>query len=120
MAKYKIADFKEAIPGTGGLITSIAAKVGCAWHTAKKYVEDSPTLTQMVEDEAHKIDDMAESVVLTAIKEKDIQTAKWWLERRKREVFSTRQEVTGANGADVVSIKLVWPDADRNTPAETA
>ena len=114
MAKYKIADFKEAIPGTGGLITSIAAKVGCAWHTAKKYVEDSPTLTQMVEDEAHKIDDMAESVVLTAIKEKDIQTAKWWLERRKRDQFATKQEVKTEHSGEVV-IELKWPDADNSS-----
>lgn len=99
--QYNVKQFADVIPGTGGIITSIAAKVGCAWHTAKKYIDGSPTLTQMVENEAHKVDDMAESVIITAIKEKDIQTAKWWLERRKRETFSTRQELTGANGGAI-------------------
>ena len=98
---YNVKQFADVIPGTGGIITSIAAKVGCAWHPAKKYIDGSPTLTQMVEDEAHKVDDMAESVIITAIKDKDIQTAKWWLERRRRDEFSTRSELTGANGGAV-------------------
>ena len=36
---YTAAQFIAAIPGTGGIITKIAEKVGCAWHTAKKYIE---------------------------------------------------------------------------------
>ena len=104
--KYKVADFEKVIPGTGGIITTIATKLGCTWHTASKYIKNSPKLSEMVEGEANKIDDMAESVVINAIKDKDVQTAKWWLERRKRSVFATRTEMTGENG-EPIPIKFV-------------
>jgi hypothetical protein len=109
MAKYTVADFEQVIPGTGGIITTIASKMGCTWHTAAKHIKGSPKLKELVEGEANKIDDMAESVVINAIKDKDVQTAKWWLERRKRAVFATRQEITGEEGGEI-TIRVVYDD----------
>lgn len=39
----------------------------------------------------------ARNLVATAA-QKSVETAKWWLERRKKSEFSTRSEVTGADG----------------------
>jgi hypothetical protein len=65
--QFKAQEFIDAIPGTGGIITKIAAKVGCSWHTAKKYIDNYATVLQAYNDECEKVLDMAESVVIKKI-----------------------------------------------------
>jgi len=43
----------------------------------------------------------ARMVVSSAIKQKDINTAKWYLERKAKEEFGVRTEVTGAEGEPI-------------------
>lgn len=43
----------------------------------------------------------ARMVVMDAIYNKDENTAKWYLERKKKNEFGTRQEITGADGSSV-------------------
>ena len=106
---YTVKQFESAIPGSGGIIATIAGRVGCSWHTAASYLKDSPTLARMYEDEASKIDDLAESVVIKAMQEGDINAAKWWLERRRRSKFATRQEVANAtdDGGNAIPFRIV-------------
>ena len=50
----------------------------------------------------------ARKVVRDAIDSGDEQTARWYLERKKKAEFGTRQELTGAEGGDIgVAIKTV-------------
>lgn len=101
--QFTQAQFKKAIPGSGGIIATIAKRVGCSWHTAQAYIRDVPELATMYEDEAETVDDMAESVVIKAIQRGDIASAKWWLERRRRAQFTTRveAEVSGKDGRPI-------------------
>ena len=103
MPKYTNEQFAAAIRGSGGIIATIAGRVGCDWHTAEKRIRTSPTLAWLYEDEASKIDDLAESVVIKAMQEGDTNVAKWWLERRRRAKFATRveTEVSGPDGGPV-------------------
>lgn len=55
----------------------------------------------------------ARSVIANALNEKDKDTAKWYLERKKRAEFSTRQETTGADGAPL-AINIVVEGVDPN------
>ncbi len=71
--------FIDAIPGTGGIISTIAKKVGCQWHTAKKYIETKPTIKQAYLNEKHRVDDAAISNIFKSIiEDKDLSTSKWW------------------------------------------
>ena len=111
--------FKKAIPGSGGIIATIAKRVGCSWHTAQTYIRDTPTLAQIYENEANTVDDLAESVVIKAMQRGDINAAKWWLERRRRAKFATRveTEVSGKDGGPL-PIQMTWGDNDSDgTPA---
>lgn len=111
--------FKKAIPGSGGIIATIAKRVGCSWHTAQSHIRDTPVLAQMYEDEANTVDDLAESVVIKHIQRGDINAAKWWLERRRRAKFATRveTELSGKDGGPVL-IQMTWGDNDSDgTPA---
>jgi len=85
---YTAKEFIDAIPGTGGIISTIAKRVGCQWHTAKKYIETYPTVKQAYENEKHQVDDSAISVIYSAIiKDKDLATAKWWVSMKMGDEF---------------------------------
>lgn len=111
--QFTAKQFTDAIPGTGGIIAAIAKRVGCDWHTAKKYIDTLPTVKQAYDDECSSIDDMAESTVIRAIKDGDVGAAKWWLEKRRRDRFANTVEVTGANGGPL-TMQVVERIVDAN------
>ena len=81
-SKYSAQDFIDAIPGTGGIISAIARKVGCDWKTADSLVRDFPTVKRAYDAECEAMLDLAESAVLRNIKlaaqgEGDTADAKW-------------------------------------------
>ncbi len=65
---YTAQQFIDAIPGTGGIMTAIAKRVGCAWNTAKKYCYKYPTVTKVLEDEREGTLDLAETIFLDNLK----------------------------------------------------
>lgn len=89
---YTAAQFIQAIPGSGGIISTIAKRVGCEWSTARKYINDMPTVKQAYDDECEAVSDLAESVLITNIKNGDSSDAKWWLSRKRKDEFSERTE----------------------------
>ena len=101
--RFTNKQFETAITGSGGIIATIARRVGCSWHTAQTRIDKSPVLSQMFEDEASTIDDLAESVVIKSMQDGDVGTAKWWLERRRRGKYATRveTEVSGKDGEPI-------------------
>ena len=101
-ANYTAQQFIKAIPGTGGIITTIAARVGCAWHTAKRFINDYPTVAEAYQDECERVLDRAEVVVIDSFanpeEDPDIHTAKWYLKMKggkRGYVQKQAQDVTG-------------------------
>lgn len=92
--QYTAAQFIAAIPGSGGIIATIAERVGCAWHTAKKYIELYPTVAQAYQDECEAITDVCESVLIDSIRGGNTQDAKWWLSKRRKDRFGDTIDVT--------------------------
>ena len=98
---YKVKDFIDAIPGTGGIISALADKVGCEWHTAKRYTTDYVTVAEAWDAERNKITDKARHNIVKAIHGGDLQMSKWWLQvmdeefvpREKREVAGDHKVV---------------------------
>ena len=90
---YTAKQFIEQIPGTGGIIATIARRVGCDWNTAKKYITTMPTVKQVYDDECETVIDMAESTVIQSIRDKDVSTAKWYLKHKAKDRgYVERQE----------------------------
>ncbi|MCP4567968.1 MAG: hypothetical protein GY841_10350 [FCB group bacterium] len=102
MPTYNTQQFIKAIPGTGGIISQIAKTVGCAWDTAKKYIDTHPTVRQAWENERNVITDRAQHNILAAIIDGDLQMSKWWLQVKDPE-FIEKRELSG-------NIELVWPE----------
>jgi len=90
---YAAGVFINAIPGTGGIITAIAKRVGCSWSTAKKYITTMPTVRQAYLDECETATDMAETVLMKAIQKGDVRSARWYLERKRGEVYTRHTEL---------------------------
>jgi len=99
---FTAAQFIKAIPGTGGIVTTIAKRVGCSWQTAKKYVTEYPTIAAAYKAECETVVDMAEGILLKSIKGGNTQDAKWLLARLRREKYAERHEVTGADGTHLI------------------
>ena len=104
MPKYSANKFIKAIPGTGGVISDIADKIGCTWHTAKKYIDEYATVREAYEAERARITDKAHSNIIEAItKKRDLQTSKWYLSVKDPE-FREKKDVNlgGADGTPIV------------------
>ena len=95
--KYTAGQFILAIPGTGGVISTIAAKCGCTWNTARAAIDRWPTVEQAWKNERAKVTDVAQSNVIHAIVEdKDLATSKWWLQLMDDEFTpKEKREISG-------------------------
>ena len=94
-------------------MSAIARKVGCEWNTAKKYIDNYPTVRAAYDAECEAMLDLAESAVLRNIKlaaqgEGDTQDAKWYLTKKgKRRGYGDSMEVTGKDGG-AVTFRVVY------------
>ena len=106
--KFTTTQFVKAIPGTGGIVSAIAKVVKCDWHTAKKYIDEHPTVKQAWEDERNLITDKAKHNILKSIDNGDLQMSKWWLSVMDEEfITKQRMEMVG-------SIVVEWDDSENN------
>ncbi len=101
---YNVQQFIDAIPGSGGIISVIARRVGCGWHAAHRYVTQYPTVAAAYNDEVESTLDMAESVVLESIREnRDVTTAKWYLVTKgKSRGYTERQEISTQAAVSII------------------
>lgn len=114
---YTAEQFIKAIPGTGGIITSIARKVGCEWNTAKVYIEKYPTIKQAYENECETMLDMAEAELYKAVKAGKDWAIKYTLATKgKNRGFTERNELTGKDGEPLTvrTIEIVLPPEDKH------
>jgi len=101
---YRAEQFIDAIPGTGGIITKIAGKVGCAWHTAKKYIEEYSTVQAAYQDECEAVLDMAESETIKLMRAGDGPMLRYYLSTKGKDRGYTervQQEITGRGGGPI-------------------
>lgn len=112
---YTAEQFISAIPKTGGIISTIAKRVGCEWNTAKKYIETMPTVKRAYENECEAVLDMAETELIKALQDGKDWAIKYMLSTKgKRRGYVERQEVTSADGAPLLPGKVIEIVRDRN------
>lgn len=110
--KYTAGQFINAIPGTGGIITAIADRIGCTWHTVRRYIDRHPTVKTAWEAERHKITDKARHNIIKAISEPtcDLPTSKWWVTVMDEDFRPPqRSEISGPGGGPL-ELQLEWDD----------
>lgn len=107
-AQYTKAKTVAAIHGSGGIISTIAKRLGCTWMTARKLTTKWPEAEEAYKDEKEQLIDLAETTLLQAIKGGDISATKWYLGTiGKERGYTERQEITGAGG-DAIKAEVIW------------
>ncbi len=124
-----MADFEPHIKGSGGIISTIAAKVGCEWNTAEKWIKNNASLKALYDAECETVLDVAESVVygnvqaaakLQADARKvntavivDSADAKWLLTKKgKRRGYGEESDITlkaAGGGIEIKTIRVHLP-----------
>jgi hypothetical protein len=108
--QFTAKQFLDAIPKSGGIITTIAKRVGCVWHTAKKYIDAMPTVHRAYIDECESILDMAESKLFEAVLAGDSQMVKYILSTKgKRRGYTEKLEIDTQGTVHVI---VTWADSD--------
>lgn len=92
----------EAIKDSGGIMSTIARRLGVTWHTADTWVKQYDETKQALQDERETILDLAESTLFKNIKDGNSQDAKWLLSTMgKNRGYNERQEITGVDGGPI-------------------
>lgn len=83
----------------GSSITEACELAGIDRQTYYNWLKDKEGFSAKMEDAQNWVNEIARAVVAQRItRKKDPETAKWWLERRVKDKFSQRSEVTGKDG----------------------
>lgn len=94
--EYTADQVMKAIKDSYGIISTIAERLGCSWSTASKYCQNWNETKQAMESETETVLDMAETTLVTALKNGDIQASKWILSTKGRKRgYGESIEVTG-------------------------
>lgn len=114
--KYSKESLLEAINGSGGIVSTIADRLGCQWCTARKYINQWEETKQAFDDETERVLDKAESVLHESINEGNTHDAKWYLSTKgKKRGFSEKHELehSGPGGGPLeVSVNFVKASSD--------
>ena len=103
--KVKKEDFLRAIPGTGGLYTSIAQCLGINRHTVARYIERFPDLRKAVEEETESMIEMVEHVTVQRCLAGDVQACIFYLKTKGKHHGFTEKTETELSG----EIKMAPP-----------
>ena len=104
----------KAVDGSNGIMSVVAKRLGCDWTTARRYVERWPDINDKFIAERERVTDVAESNIITLIREGDTEASKYWLNRiGKKRGFVTKTEFSGEFDG-TVSMELVMREPDED------
>lgn len=83
--------------------TRIEACILAGIHKATliNYCKKNPDFSSLIDELRQKPAAIARNIINSELKKGDKEVAKWYLERKKKDEFSLRQETTGANGGAI-------------------
>lgn len=104
---YTTEQFIKAIPGTGGIITAVAKKVGCDWYTAKKYITHYATVQTAYQAERETVKDEVETALIVEAKGGESWAVKYYLSTQAKDRgYSEKQEIDLVSGGESLSSVL--------------
>lgn len=71
--KYTEKQILEAISGTGGVVSDVAERLGCARSTVYRYVDRYPSVAEALQDEREELLDLAEEGLMKRVREHDLR-----------------------------------------------
>lgn len=83
--KHTAEAVTEAIKGSAGIKATISRRLGCHRNSIDRYLAVYPSAALAYKNEVEGIGDMVEQVILEAIMDKDVETAKWYAKNKLKE-----------------------------------
>lgn len=97
-----VIDKLEYVYSLDGTDREACLHAGISPDCLYKYQREHPDFIQRKEALKEAVILKARNAIVSKIEE-GTETAKWYLSRKKKEEFSERSEITGANGRDLVT-----------------
>lgn len=112
--RYKKNDILNAVRGSNGLVTNVARKLDCDWHTARDNILRFPDVVKLFESESEEMLDFAEYKVHKAITAADMVTVRWYLatKGRNRGYGETAPQPADENEDTEIKIEIVDGEND--------
>jgi len=96
----------------GASITEACDQAGIVRDTYYRWLNEKDGFQTKMKEAQDWVTEIARAVVAKRItKKNDTETAKWWLERKKKDEFSTRTENTGKDGKDLIPVPILGGNA---------
>lgn len=84
------------------MVSIVADKLGCDWHTAKKYIEKWDETQHAFSAQTERVTDAAENNLINALNDGEQWAVKFWLTTKgKKRGFNERVEVSGEDGGPI-------------------
>lgn len=110
--KYTVTEVKQAIIDAEGNLTEAARILDCARGTVYNYIKTYQAVKAAYESSNEKALDVAEGVLMKQVRKGNMTAVIFFLKTKgKSRGYVERQEVTGADGADI-HVTLTRPGAD--------
>lgn len=119
-SKYNAQIFIDAIVDSGGIISTIARRVGCKWFTAKRWITEDPDVNQAYQDEKESMLDLAEGVIKAGIESGDSSDARWFLTKKGKERGYGDHKDINITGEQLINIVFdEWNEDERTEDKST-
>jgi hypothetical protein len=107
----------EAIKGSYGIISTIAARLHCNWHTVDETIRLYPECMQALADENETILDITESKAIERIKDGDGTMIRFMLATKGRKRGYTYEDKLEDDDAEDNNVNVIY-DGDEVEPVD--
>jgi hypothetical protein len=112
--RFSVEQIEAALRASAGIRSAAAVKLGCSPTTIANYLERYPALREVEAEILDQNLDLAETKLLTAIRDGNLTAVIFYLKTKgKARGYTERAEVTGADGGPIDVTKLSDEELER-------
>ena len=103
MTKITKTKFKNALKGSGAILTQVAKKLDCARITVYDFISKNEEYCRpLIWQEEETLGDFAETALISKIKDKDSGSIKWYLAtKHKKRGYVERTEIVNTGRIEI-------------------
>jgi hypothetical protein len=112
--KYTVEQIEAGLRAAAGIISAAAVKLNCTPRTIRNYLDKYPELREVEAEILDQNLDLAETKLLTAIRDGNLTAVIFYLKTKgKPRGYTERAELTGADGGPIDVTKLSDEELER-------
>jgi len=109
--RYKAEQVLEAIKDSAGIVSNVARKLGCDWHTARRYIDEYTSAQAAFDGEMQRVNDLGEIELIKLMQSGDLGAIKYRLSSKAKDRgYGEQMQITGTGKAG--AFLLGWAEDD--------